>query len=128
MTLLAILTVLVIIVAISRYNESDNLFWKLFVSFVGGIAAATAAVSLVECSSNKQDKVVMIKQAPTQVLESMPCINCILADISLSATQGEKSPKPVSKDKMLNHNSGILSEVHTSPRGHPQFCMYYDDS
>ena len=126
MTLFAVLLVLAIIIAIARYNENDNLFWALLVSFVGAIAAATVVVKMT--NSKKQDKVVMIKEAPTQVLESVPCMYCILADTSLTATKREKSPKPVSKDTLLYQDNNILSEVFVSARGQPQYFMYMSDS
>lgn len=126
MTLFWFLTGLALIIGISRYNEDDNLFWKLFIAFVGSFAAATTVKYVVE--NKKQDKIVVVESAPTQVLESTPGTAAFrLADVSLSVTKGV-SPKPVSKDSTLNENDSVLSKVFGSARGQPQLCMYYDDS
>lgn len=117
---------LIIIIGVSRYNEDDKLFWKLLVAFVGSFAAVSVASHLV--NADKQDKVVVIEKAPTQALESMSCNYCTLADISLTATKREKSPKPVGKDSLINQNSLILSEVHATMRGQPHWRMFFDDS
>lgn len=114
-------------IAAARYNESDDLFWKLFISFVGAFTAGTVVRTALE--NDQEQKIVVVESAPTQVLESMPGVAAFrLADISLSATRGEKSPKPVSKDSSLNENDSLLSEVLSSARGQPQMCMYFDDS
>lgn len=105
-------------VAISRYNEDDALFWKLFIAFVGSFAAATAYKATVD--NKKQENVIVVSEAPTQVLQSMPCNFYTLADISLAATKREKSPKPVSKDSFITNNDSILSKVFVSARGQPQ--------
>ena len=126
-TLLCLLTGIAAITAIARYNESDKLFWKLLVSFLGGYAACTFVNHMI--TSNKEEgKVVVVEEAPTQVLESVPCSFYSLADISLSATLREKSPKPVSKDSSLTINDSTLSEVHVSARGQPFWIGYFDTS
>ena len=128
MTLFWFLAGLATCIGVARYNEDDALFWKLFISFVGAFTAATV-VDLAMDSKQGQDKVVMVDSMPTQVLESTPCMFCTLADVSLSATKRENSPKPVSKDDAINSNDSILSKVvHTSPRGQPQFYTYFSDS
>lgn len=126
MTLFMFLLGLATIICISRYNESDKLFWKLFVSFVGAYAAGTIVVNMMD--HKEQDKVVTINQTPTQVLESIDYNACSFETISLNAANGEKSPKPVSKDTLLNCNNFSLSEVRASSRGQPYLETYYDDS
>lgn len=126
MTLLAFISIIGVITAIARYNESEKLFWSLLVSFVGAYAAVNVAVNLL--NDKKEDKVVMIEKAPMQVLESVPLLTGVLADTSLSATMREKSPKPASKDMLFNLDNNILSEVHRKARGQPQWCMYFSDS
>jgi len=113
-------------IAISRYNEDDALFWKLFIAFVGSFAAATAYKVSVE--NEKQEKVVIVNEAPTQVLQSMPCNFYTLADISLAATKREKSPKPVSKDTLINKDDSLLSKVHVLARGQPGLFNFFDTS
>ena len=127
MTLFWFLAGLALCIGISRYNEDDALFWKLFISFVGAFVAATVVKTSME--NDQEQKIVVVDSAPTQVLESMPGVAAFrLADISLSATRGEKSPKPVGKDSARNENDSLLSEVLSSARGQPQMCMYFDDS
>ena len=126
MTLLAFISIIGVITAIARYNESEKLFWSLLVSFVGAYAAVNVAVNLL--NDKKEDKVVMIEKSPMQVQESMPLLCGVLADISLSATMREKSPKPASKDMLFNQGNVITSEVHRKARGQPQWEMYFSDS
>ena len=126
MTLFALLATVAAITAIARYNESDKLFWKLLVSFVGAYAAATFVYKMTE--DKKQDKVVMIENAPTQVLSDVPTLNGLVTGMLFSASKREKSPKPVSKDSLFSQSSIILSKVHASPRGQPTWRMFFDDS
>ena len=126
MTLFAVLAVIGIIIAISRYNEDDNLFWKLFVAFIGSIVAATVYTNVID--SKKSNNTVMIEKVPTQGLESVPYLFGILADTSLTTPQREKSPKPVSKDMPFNNNKFIAGKVFAEIRGRPQQCMYFDTS
>jgi len=125
-TLLMLLIGTLLCISVSRYNEDDALFWKLWISFIGAFAAGSIVKTTIE--SPKQDNVVMIEKAPTQVLQSMSCNVYTLAVISLAATLREKSPKPVSKDSLLSQDNNILSDVFGHARGQPHFCMYYDDS
>ena len=127
MTLLAFISIIGVIIAIARYNESEKLFWSLLVSFVGAYAAVNVAVNLLN-DDKKSDKVVMIEKSPMQVQESMPLLTGVLADISLSATMREKSPKPAGKDMLFNQDNIITSEVHRKARGQPQWEMYFSDS
>lgn len=126
MTLFAFAATIAAIVAIARYNESDKLFWQLFIAFTGAYAAASAVSMITE--EKEQDKVVMINEAPTQVLGMVPSLKEILAGTTFSATKREKSPKPVSKDSLVSQNINILSKVHASPRGQPNWSMFFDDS
>ena len=128
MTLFCLLAGIAVITLIARYNESESLFWKLFICYVGSWAAVNAAVEIIN-NDKKGDKVVMIEKAPMQVLESVPSLNAILADMSLAATTREKSPKPASKELCsFNQNNVISSEVHRKARGQPQWYMYFSDS
>ena len=126
MTLLAFISIIGVITAIARYNESEKLFWSLLVSFVGAYAAVNVAVNLL--NDKKEDKVVMIEKSPMQVQESMSLLSGVLADTSLLVTMREKSPKPASKDMLFNLDNNVLSEVHRKARGQPQWYMYFSDS
>ena len=128
MTLFCLLAGIAAITLIARYNESESLFWKLFICYVGSWAAVNAAVEIIN-NDKKGGKVVMIEKAPMQVLESVPSLNAILADMSLAATTREKSPKPASKELCsFNQNNVISGEVHRKARGQPQWYMYFSDS
>lgn len=117
-------------IGIARYNEDDSLFWKLFISFLGAFTAATVVRTQLE--SENQEKVVKVEKAtvPTQVLQSTPSIINFysLADVSQAATKREKSPKPVSKDSLINKNDSSLSKVFGSIRGQPQMFAFFDTS
>lgn len=113
-------------IGISRYNEDDALFWKLFISFVGAFAAASV-VKMTMDNENKE-KVIVVSEAPTQVLQSVPCNVYTLADISLAATKREKSPKPVSKDSLINKDDSLLSKVHVLARGQPGLFNFFNTS
>ena len=132
MTLFWFLAGTALCIAFARYNEDDSLFWKLFISFVGAFTAAT--VVKTQMDNENQEKVVMIEKAsmsPTQVPQSAPCINLYdytLTDVSRAATKREKSPKPVSKDSLINPNDSSLSKVFGSIRGQPQMFSFYDTS
>lgn len=130
MTLFWFLAGLGACIGIARYNEDDNLFWKLFISFVGAFTAATVVKTQLE--NENQEKVVKVEKAtvPTQVLQSTPStINFYsLADVSQAATKREKSPKPVSKDSLINKNDSSLSKVFGSIRGQPQMFAFFDTS
>lgn len=117
-------------IGIARYNEDDSLFWKLFISFLGAFTAATVVRTQLE--SENQEKVVKVEKAavPTQVLQSTPSVINFysLADVSQAATKREKSPKPVSKDSLINKNDSSLSKVFGSIRGQPQMFAFFDTS
>ena len=131
MTLFWFLAGLATCIAIARYNEDDNLFWKLFISFIGAFTAATVVRTQLE--NENQEKIVKVEKAtvnPTQVLRStLNSINFYsLASVSQAATKREKSPKPVSKDSLINKNDSSLSKVFGSIRGQPQMFAYFDTS
>ena len=132
MTLFWFFAAIVLAICIARYNEDDRLFWILGTSIIGAFTAGTVVRTAME--NENQEKVFMIDKAmvsPTQVLPSTPCINLYdytLADVSEAATKREKSPKPVSKDSLINPNDSSLSKVFGSIRGQPQMFAYFDTS
>lgn len=117
MTLFMFLIGILIILGIARYNESEKLFWTLFVSFTGTFAAATAVSEYMD--SKKQDKVEVVSSAPTQVLfgGSRKCY--VLADSSKTVTDEEKSSVPVSKDSLIAKPDFILSKSCAPARDQP---------
>lgn len=128
MTLFFILAGLTLSILVARYNEDDSLFWKLATSLIGAYAAGIVVSSTMKNDEQKKEKVVMIDSIPTQVLSGVPTLNSLVTIMSLSAPNREKSPKPVSKDKYCLDCNYLLSEVHSSARGQPQFYMYFSDS
>ena len=126
MTLFMFLAGLAVCIGVSRYNEDDNLFWKLFIAYIGSFAAATAVKTSME--NEEQNKIIMIDEAPTPVLHSTPCNFYTLAGVSIAATKREKSPKPVGKDSLINNNDSILSEVFVSARGQPGLFNFFNTS
>lgn len=135
MTLIAFLAITAVITAIARYNESDSLFWKLFISLVGAYGAATIVTHVID--SKEKDKVVMIDDNPTQVHKSVSYAPFVMRSTSLSATRRVKTQKPVSKDTVIKNSDSILSKVFVSARGQPQISsvrhilhelVYFDTS
>ena len=118
MTFIAFLVLTGVITLIARYNESDNLFWKLFISLAGAYGAATVVTHVID--NKKENKVVVISDNPTQVHKSANYAPFAMCSTSLDATRREKSPKPVSKDSAIKSNDSVLSEVFVSARGQPQ--------
>jgi hypothetical protein len=115
---------IILILGISRYNENDKLFWKLFISFVGTFAAATFVYKYIE--SQKQNKTEYYQSAPTQVLYNGPHNVCVLADPVVTASNEVKTSDPVSKDYTADYTGLILSKVYVNTRGQP--VEYIDDS
>lgn len=135
MTFIAFLATLAACVVIARYNERDDLFWKLALSFVGAYTGYVVATTVID--SKEKDKVVMINDNPTQVHKSVSYAPFVMCSTSLAATRREKSQKPVSKDTVIKNNDSILSEVFVSARGQPQISsvrcilhelVYFDTS
>lgn len=112
-----------IITCMARYNENDRLFWQLALAWIGSFAAAEVVTNVID--HNEQNKSIVISSTPTQVQQSIPCIDYTLAEMSLAATRREKSQKPVSKDSTINSNDSILSEVHVAARGQPQVMSVF---
>lgn len=117
MTLFWFLLGIAFIIGIARYNESDKLFWSLFVSFIGAFLAVSVVRAYV--NSKKQDKVEYITSNPTQVLYSGSHIYA-LADPTVTANYGVAAPVPVSKDDiMMCVIDNVLSKVVVSARDQP---------
>ena len=112
-----------LILAISRYNEDDKLFWMLFISFIGAFASTVAVYKYI--SNKKQDKVEYVTSVPTQVLYAGPHIYCVLADPGVSVTR-EAISKPVSKEILNNNTDPFLSKIVGGIRDQP--FDYYDTS
>ena len=113
-----------IVIAISRYNEDDKLFWKLLISFIGTFAAAAAVISYVQ--NSKKDKVVYLDTNPMQVLDGCSHIYCVLAEPSTLAIHETPVSKPASKEFLVKYTNPVLSEVAGGARDQPS--DYFDTS
>lgn len=106
--LLFILGILAII-GISRYNESNKLFWTLFFSFVGMFAVGTVAGYAIGASNKSKDHHCQV--CPTQANVTSSSNVCSLADGMLySTTSDVTGPVPVSKDYIF----GVTDDVFIS--------------
>lgn len=114
---LFLLAGILLIVGISRYNENEKLFWKLFISFVGAFAAAVAVSAYI--SNDKKDKIEYLNTTPTQALDDGPCDVCTLADPFVIVTYEEQSSDPVSKEYLCSYTKSVLSEIAGEIRGQP---------
>lgn len=117
MTLFMFFIGILIILGIARYNESEKLFWTLFISFIGAFTATTAVSKYID--SEKQNNVEVVSPAPTQALFSVSHKYCVLADSSEAAIYEEKSSDPVSKDSLETKLNIILSKVGATARDQP---------
>lgn len=113
-----------LILAISRYNESDKLFWTLFISFIGAFGATTAVVKYLD--SKERDKVEYVTSAPTQALYAGSHTYCVLADSSVSAIREDSTSKSAGKEMLDSTTSFISSKVSGGSRDQP--VEYIDDS
>lgn len=117
MTLFWFLLGIAVIIGIARYNESDKLFWSLFVSLIGTFLAVSVVCTYI--NSKKQNKVEYITSNPTQVLYSGSHIYA-LAGPTVTANNGVAAPVPVSKDDiMMCVIDNVLSKVVVSARDQP---------
>lgn len=127
MDLLWFLLGLAIILCIGRYNESNKLFWILFVSFVGSFTVASVVMST---SSHKNE----VKKSTVQVCPTQGQTNAsgmfLLADAMLECTKDESS-KLVSKEQnipvctLFNSFSPLSGERHvTTLIKPPQLCLH----
>ena len=117
MILFMFLLGLLIILGIARYNESEKLFWTLFVSYIGSFAATVAVSEYI--SNKKQNKVEVVSPAPTQAPLSGSRRCFVLADLIEVVTDEEKSSDPVSKDLAETKHNLVLSKVYVNVRGQP---------
>ena len=110
-----------LITLIARYNESNALFWKLFLSFILGIAVASL---VTKCNSNNErNEEVLAQVSPMQVSDCMPSNALyLLADIDNPMSTNESS-NPVGKvqTSVTNENFFISSEVLANSRDQPRF-------
>jgi len=117
MTFILFVIGLAAITLIARYNESNTLFWKLFLSFLLGIAATGTYVAL---TSDKQDKEILTQVCPTQdQCVTLDTCMCLLANID---TESEDSCQPLASKvyaPAIRENLIALSKVFGRTRDQP---------
>lgn len=116
MTLLTFIIGMLIILGIARYNESNKLFWILFVSYVLGFAGTKM---LIDAFSDKQQNEVSLNQAyPTQGLPTMDnAFVCIVDNISDATTLTSSNPVGQVNTPDYVENIPTLSYVHGVTHG-----------
>lgn len=114
---------LLLIIGISRYNESEKLFWTLLISFVGTFAVTTAATKIMNQKRTNENTIV--SSAPTQVLY-YGSHRCVLADSVITVTDEEKSSAPVSKDSLMTESDLVRSKIGAPARDQP--VSFFDTS
>ena len=82
---------IVLICCISRYNESNKLFWTLFASYVGAFALTTVLLS----AHNKPSKENVDQVYSTQLCEDTSNAMCALLTDVFSTTNGTEKSEPV---------------------------------
>lgn len=104
--LLGILSIL----GISRYNESNKLFWSLFIAFVGAFTVASIVIAI---SDREPEKVNLTQMYPTQSYVSTFNAQTLLADVSHDTTYEPIGSDTASKDYTSEQSKIYTSEVYT---------------
>ena len=116
MTLLVFILGLLIILGIARYNESNKLFWVLFVSYVLGFAGVK--VILDTFSEKKQSEVSLNQAYPIQGLATMDnAFVCEVTNICLPTTKTMSNPVGQVSTPDYVENIVTLSDVHGVTHG-----------
>lgn len=81
MTLLWCILAIVVAILVSRYNQSNKLFWILLVSFLSGIAGAAVFNKMSSEESSNKEKLTQV--CPTQGVLLISDYNSLLAGIDV---------------------------------------------
>lgn len=82
---------MILILCIARYNQSNKLFWTLFVSFVGAFALTSVVLAANKPSKKNVDQVYS-----TQLCMDTSNASCaLLADVIHDTTYGTEKSEPV---------------------------------
>lgn len=98
-----------LILCIARYNESNKLFWSLFVAYVGAFTIASIVASI---GNHEPEKVNLTQTYPTQLHASAPNLFGLSDDASCNATNEQISSDTVSKDNTSDKCKIYNSKVH----------------
>ena len=112
------------ILCIARYNESNKLFWNLFIAFVGAFTIASIVIAI----SNREPKKENLTQMyPTQLYVSASNVFTLIADVSHNTTNEQKCSDTVSQDYTSDQSKiCFISEVYKLPIYNnltPRLCL-----
>lgn len=115
---------ILLICAISRYNESNKLFWTLMVSFVGAFTAASVIIAM--CNDEHKENVVA-NVSPTQLYVNTTNADTLLATVFYNTTNDVSydTPVAVSKDYYISNDILLCSRVsnlNDKPPQNKQLC------
>ena len=118
MILLYFVAAILIAVALARYNESNRLFWVLFVSFMLGLGAGSLFLRNI---GHKESKVVTTQVCPTQALVQALDVYIPLASDLCITTDAINIADPASKDYTFveSSNNLALSKDRVATRDQP---------
>lgn len=117
MTLFWFIFGIALIFFIARFNESNALFWKLFLSFVLGIAVASL---FIKCNNDERNEDHLTQVVPMQLLAtaSDPTV-CLLADVEWLMPVSESSNAVSKANKPVLDYHFVSSEVLGNARDQP---------
>lgn len=109
-----------IIFGISRYNESNKLFWTLFISFVGMFTVGKVAAAIIG-DNNKGNKVHSTQVCPIHAPSQSLSITSFVTDALNAAAYEQKCSEHVGKVYTPAYSAVyfIPSEVYVEARGQP---------
>ena len=115
---------ILLICAISRYNESNKLFWTLMVSFVGAFTAASVIIAM--CNDEHKENVVA-NVSPTQLYVSTQSSSLCAMDMTYNTTYDvpTSTSVTVSKDYYIGNNvlsDSRVSNLEDKPPQSKQLC------
>ena len=115
---------ILLICAISRYNESNKLFWTLMVSFVGAFTAASVIIAM--CNDEHKENVVA-NVSPTQLYVNTTNTNALLATVFYNTTNDVSydTSVAVSKDYYISNDilpCSRVSNLNDKPPQNKQLC------
>jgi len=113
-TLLWCITAIVLALLISRYNQSNKLFWVLVISFLAGIAGA-AVFDAITSKESPKSKEKLTQVCPTQGVSDVSKTLIFLGEIDQIPNTCHIEPTLVSQDY-----TPVLSELSFS---HPQWVI-----
>ena len=118
MTLLLFITGVLLVYLIARYNQSNKLFWTLFLAFVTGFAITKAVLSSHE-NTSKRNEVVLVQPSPMQMQNAaIYAVPSAPVEVTAPKSAGQVYDAGLIKDYL------IPSEVFEEIRGQPQFTFF----